>query len=1049
MVDTLAPIPKAARSLVRERLDAAKSLKSDSFREEIRAQIKRDIQSGIVDSQKIRSNVRSFVRQKMNENIIGKVIPKEKRSVGGFIKNAKEDLGEIIHGFGALLGMGFKAVLNPKKAIETGADTTKKLITSPQYRSEWKQRWVDPIIDEYKEYRHPLTKLYEDPVDVFLDITALLSLGGTAVAKAGAKTTGAAIRKAATPITLKNISSSTKFVMRKLPGGEDIVKNMELAAGVRKQISKSQLQFLNIRNKTILEINNRVKKLTKEEIQALPLAAEGFIRPPVKASKEFYEALGLVRSMSKDQERFGLSLGKLTPEIIERRKFQPLAKFLEKEGKIKAPKGIPFEQLTGTQLNAYIGKIKKVFPEADPIYMRHFFEDNPKRFSQFFLNTAPVRKTSPGFLKKSYGKEGYIGSKESNITKAQLSDVLVRQSVENLKWQKNIKLIEDIKKHPAVLPLKAGAKPLPGYRVFAPNGMIRFYKGTIDLTKELKKKANVSDDALEIFQDAAEALGKKEFVGVTSKVKLFQVPEAMSAELSKLVASSNPYIKLFWDKPLDAFRFSVLSLYPRWNLNNVVGNAIFSTISGDVFNPKAFYMYRQAKQSGMFPDELFGGVHQVERTTSGRLGGTIDKIPLVKSTVALHDKLMETKNIGFMVKNAEKTVNFTVFKPIKAIGNLGFKLNFAVDDMFKGVAFINRALKADRKGFMKRMLTSFDDSMKILDDLKKKPAKMEAIVDDVHNWYYHGLNLTDFERRAVRRVIPFYSWMRWISLYSFRVTTEAPIRANILANFSRDFYTFTGQNKLPESLKGAIPIGNDEDGTVYYLRTSGLNPFSTLNELMSEGVLGTALSAAAPGIKVAAEQWKGETSFLGIPFTKKDIHRAINGRLFKFDPEVGKVVEVSEKVKPNLIENILRNYIPQYLLMETLLTKGKKRYTSEGLITILSDLFKDPADRKSVVQDVITLQEEERTTPAIEIAKALGISIKPVEPKTEKARQEALQAATTAIKNKELPILNPNFKKLLREKITQELVGGTPPEELKEKVKIWIGINIEKLKKLK
>ena len=1039
----------------------------EGFKAEIREQMIRDMQSGILEKDRLKTRAKNLLQQKVNERILGKVIPEE-RSLGGFIENAKEDVQELVTGIGALLGLGWKALGSPIESAKKGFNITKNLITSPAYRDKVKVQFVNPIVDEYKEYRNPLTKLYEDPADVLLDVmivasggALLTAKGGALAGKIGATTLGKgltqtakALNVAATPLKLQRIGNATKFTISKLPGGKAIVENFELATQTRKILRREQASFLSARNRVIQEIDKRIKRLTPQEVEALPLAAQGFARPPVGASTNFYEALGLVRSLAKNQERFGIKIGKLTPEIIERRKFQPLEKFLVKEGKLTYK--TPYEELTGNALIARINKIKEFFPEADPIYMRHFFDDEPAKFARFFLNTQPVRTFKPGFLKKSYGVEGYIGAPGKAVTKAQLKEVLVKQGVENVKWQRNIALIERLRAHPMVKPLKVGQEPLPGYKIFAPDGMLRFYSRTMDLTSELNKKIAGKGDVWEVFEDAVKtAFPKEKIVGVTNKVRLYQAPEAMANELSKMVAASNPYVKLFWDAPLDAFRFAVLSLMPRWNMNNAMGNMIFSIVDGTAFNPKAFYIYRQIKKmeqkkgKQIFPDELFGGVHQVERTTAGNIGGAVDRIPWVRSTVAMHEQMLDTRVIGAVMKVVEGTVKVGVYKPISKLGNLGFRLNFAVDDIFKGVGFIKRALLEERKGFLRRMVASFDDSLKAIEKLKKQPAKLESVIDDVHNWYYHGLNITEFERRAVRRVIPFYTWMRWVTLYATRIATEAPVRANIIKNISRDFYMFTGQNKLPPGMEGAIAIGNDEDGGVYYLRTTGMNPFDTLNDFMSEGLFTAIKRGLAPGVKTALEQATGAESFLGIPFTRKDIHSSITGQLFKFDPELGKVEEVRGTVKPALIETLLRNYIPQYLMMEVMLTGGKKRYTAEGMDTILMDLFKDPKERQAIVQDIITLEGEQRTTPILEVAKGLGISIKLVEPENERQRLDALQKATTAILNKELPILNPNFKNLLKDRVMTEMAKGIKGEELKEKIKVWIGQNVEQLKKLK
>jgi len=1103
---------------------------------EIKQIIEDNIKIGNLDSNLIKNDVFNFLKQKINTDILTKVIPKEPKSIMGFVGNFAEDTKELIDGIGSLLGIGVKAALNPIDSIKNVGGFTAKMITSPQYRQQINTTFVKPIIEEYKEYKHPLQKAYEDPLMVLLDATVIASLAGKGLSVAGgtakiatarssstanaistarkaqkiAKTSeelaaatkalkvaqtvektepltrifrtaegiekfGEGLTGASTIFSLKNLSEGTKKIIRQLPEGEAMVRTMELSSKTRKFLSNEQVNFLNIRNNILKQIDDTVKNLSKEEVSILPKVIEGFSQTPANASPEFYKAVGMVKSLADDQARFGIKAGKLTPEIIERRNFQPLANWLEKESKFapseivsaknklrsantveqvtKAEKQLTaarkeygFENLTGQELQGYITTIKNYFPDADPIYMRHFF-DNPKHTTKFMLETKPVREFTPGFLKKSYGKDGYIGS-TTDVTAKQLKTILGKQATENLNWQKNMQLIDTIKNMPETKILKKGDDLLPGHSVFAPDGFLKFYKGTIDLTDDLGKKIKgLSDDTdiWETFQKSVQSTFpkfEKKFTGVTD-TKIYQVPTAVANQLQKSVTSTNPYIKLIWDKPIDAFRFAALGLFPRWQFNNIIGNTVFSIVDGSIFNPKAFYIQNQArKQPGLMPDNLFGGIHQTERTTSGKLGSAVD-LPVVRSTIAMHDNVLNTKFIGGLVKNIEKTVNMAVVKPIVTIGNASFKLNGYVDDAFKGAAFVNKVLKNDRKNFLTRMTTSLDDSLKILEGTTKNKKLTQKIVDDVQDWYYYGLNLTDFERRFIRRTVPFYSWMRWATLYSYKITTEAPVRANIIANMSRDFYTFTGQNNLPDHLKGSVPIGTDEDGTVHYLKTKGLNPFSHINDLMAgEGLIGsvltTALQSSAPPIKTAAELSLGKDIFLDRPFTREDVQRMMNGDLYKFDPELGDLKKIEGKIRPNAIESLLRNYIPQYLLMETVLTGGQKRYTAEGLNTILSDLFKNPEDRKSIVKDVLSRQGEEEPKWGYEFLKTLGINIKEITPESRRFDQEMKERATNALKNKMLPILDDNFKKKVKVKLMEEIAKGTPKKEIETKLKGWI-----------
>lgn len=1067
-----------------------------AFKEEFRGYVKDLIQSGETDKEVIKNSAKSFAKRRVNELFIQKAIPKEGKTVKGFLSNVGEDIGEMVNGLGSMIGSGLNIVASPFKdvygqltggksdrtteGIKTIGTSTASLLTSPAYRQTVYQTYVKPIVDEYKEYRHPLEKVYEDPVSVMLDVSSLVTFGATSALKAsyisskaakaaeiagqttkaeilstvatGAEKTARVLDKAQV-FKWSNLTNTTRSVFEALPGGKELVTKWQQAADTRKMLNKEQMSFLTLRNKTLQEIDTTVQSLSPDEAAVLPRVIEGFVQSPVDASDDFRKAVGLVRALADDQARFGIKLGSLTNDIIERRKFQPLNNYLSKADTAEAKSfqnlidvDDVYTDLTGAELRGRIDTIKKFFPDADPVYMRHFFDDSPKKFSSFFLNTAPVRSFKPGFLKKSYGKDGYIGS--SSVTKEQLIDVLGRQATENLKFQRNIQLIESVKSHPLTKPLKRGEKPMDGYKIFAPDGLIRFYKGTINMADELSKVSSKynGSNLEDLFTEAGKSMSDyiftdKSFIGVT-KAKLYQVPEAIANELSRQTKATNPYMKLLYDQPLDAFRFFTLSLSPRWMVNNILGNAFFSVMSGDVFSPKNFYLASQARKAGLLPDELMAGMYRMERTTSGRLGAAADTM-LVKSSMMMHEAMLNTKVVGSIVRAIEKTVNWGVVKPLTKIGNTTIAINQAVDDLFKASSYINRALINERKGYMKRMTMSFEESLKILEDVKLDGTKAEAALDHVHNWYYHGLGLTNFERRVIRRVIPFYSWMRWSTLYAYHMATEAPTRLNIIANMSRDFYMLTGQNQLPDSLKGAVPIGSDDDGTVYYLQTKGVNPFGVIDTILGGdsligGTATAALQGAAPSFKTVFEQATGRDTFLDRPFTRKDIIEAQGGRLWRIDPETGELKEMTDKVRPAVLEHMLRNYIPQYLLLETVLTGGQKRYTAEGLDEILKDLVREPGARKAIVEDVITKQGEESVKYGYELYKALGVNIKDITAEDRVQREKAREAATSTLKNKLLPILNEDFKKQLKERMIDEIQKGTPKDEIRAKVKLWI-----------
>jgi len=1000
----------------------------------------------------LKNQLKAKIKQRVKNDVLAQQIKAPKKSVGGFFSNLKNDVSEVVQGIGALGGMLVKGIINTvKEPFLPGTQSyVGKLVKEPSKTlSETGQKAKEMgnlLLDEYKEYRHPIEKAYEDPLDVFLDIITVLSLGGGLITKGGVKTatvapkfgkalttTGKIIQAPAKAVTFKGIVSNTRKLIGVVPGGKGLLQGLDDWASINKLMNSSQRANIFARNRAIHQVDDVIKKLKPEEVNSLIPSAQGLVTV-VNPSENFQKALGLTRALAKERELFGLQIGSLTPEQVLLRKYKPLAKQLGLTGE----KGI----LSKTQLNT----IKKIFPDADPVYIQHMFADTPKNFADYFLNTNPTRNYKPGFLKKFTGTEGYIGEAGAKIAKEELAGVFKKEAIQTLKWKNNIKLIDDLLKNPTVKAYKIGQELLPGHKVFAPNGLLRFYKGKINLSDEIArigtgKAINTADDIFSVLKEAIDnvfpggADFTKEYLGVTKKVKLYQVPEAVARQLTKAVQPSNPFVKLLWDKPMDAFRYSVLALSPRWLVNNFAGNTTFSMMTGDLFD-LPIKEYKKALKAGLIPDEVFTGLFRMERTTSGNLGKAADIINEIGKAGKGKSKIID----GLVLKG-EKVFG-TLTKPIRKIGEASFYINQVTDDFFRGTHFINKVIKDTRKKFITSTAKSFDDTFDVLQKGLKNPKIVQEAVDSVNKWFYGAANLTNLERRVFRRVIPFYSWMRWITEYSIRLPLEAPARANLLRNIGKATYVFTGQDRLPDYLRGSIPIGTSDDGSVYYLRSSGANPFSTINELVTFGLSGSLIQAAAPGIKTVYEQATGKEAFpisAGKEFTIEDLTQVRSGRLYTFNPESGEVEEVNEVVRPNLLENLLRNFIPQYLLLEKVLTGGRRRYTAEGLLTILNDLRLPEEERKSIIKDSITLESEKNLKKlTFDVASLGGVPIYEWTAQSQKYSREELEEATNLIFNKENPMFKSNFKNQLKERIIKEFQKGTSTEELKLKVKSWI-----------
>ena len=327
----------------------------------------------------LKNQLRAVVKQRVREETLREQTKKPGKSISGFLGNVVGDIKEMVQGLGALAGMIVGDIINT--AREPFVPGTQSfiggLISEPKSTIAGvaeKGRAVGKLLaEEYKEYRHPLEKLYEDPFDVFLDVLTIASLGAITLPRVGLKVAavapkagqaiivaGKVVGAPARAVSFGGIADTTRKVIGKVPGGEGLLQGFDNWSSINKVLNREQFRHLAARNRIIKNVDDTMQPLSDAEVNSLIPAVEGRVTP-VNPTPEFQRALGMTRSLAKDRELFGLDIGKLTPQQIELRRFQPLAKQL----------GIVGE---GEKFNTKaLAALKRQFPDADPVYVQHFF----------------------------------------------------------------------------------------------------------------------------------------------------------------------------------------------------------------------------------------------------------------------------------------------------------------------------------------------------------------------------------------------------------------------------------------------------------------------------------------------------------------------------------------------------------------------------------------------------------------------------------------------------------------------------------------------------
>ncbi len=386
----------------------------------------------------------------------------------------------------------------------------------------------------------------------------------------------------------------------------------------------------------------------------------------------------------------------------------------------------------------------------------------------------------------------------------------------------------------------------------------------------------------------------------------------------------------YYDSLLDGWKAGMLAFHPRWYVYNLVGNTFQYMLmsGGDVRSIRDTMRYRQKLGAAL-----------------GDVGADVRMASLAR-------------DVGL-----EPGMSTGV---LRKIADAGFGFNDRLEGLIRDAAMVSRT-RTELKSAGKLKRGDSVDAM--VDAIGNLPADSPIIREAARTTTlfmgeYRRFNT--FERAVLRRVFPFYSWLRVITKLTASLPFKAPIRSELLSIGTQlAFESMTDEEQFLENLRPLWDRGGvGVPGTDIVVRTTSANPLSTVapyvdalgNRSANEFVAALAPSITPPfSAAVAAAAGKsvlGQRDFTA-PAGYNDTVPVYGRDPLYRDPATGRI-ETADPAKPPLLESLAQSTIPFYgSALRSVAAGEKKPYDTASTPALIanrlfgigdaSQLFKKPS----------------------------------------------------------------------------------------------------------
>jgi hypothetical protein len=818
-----------------------------------------------------------------------------------------KELSEAGGGLGAIPASLLAAIgAIPKALLEPPIKTTAQFAFEPEKKAT-----------EYAE--HPVAAPLQDILGAYIAGGAVKGIIGGA-AKAGMTPIEAAIKAPG-----GRISAAGKYIeppktgilkpqvikaLQKTEAGRNIIERLGLTPEQQSLAELTRTYYQKLRRTRVVEgeseLSNILKKLEPEEKKKFTGITEGVIptselqaqklkeallgakaKPgqlslleqyslevpkaaKIKAAKiktynvesgsNLAKALELWRNLSAEQWQY--IKGKNVPIETTTLKTVTIPEALAKQWgidtkKVKLRSYVEAEKAKWIPLEKYTGRSMEELQSLGidtPTYFPHIEKfEFPTRPSTAYTGISAGK---PGFLKKRTGFMGYM--READVVIPLHRKAFVR-------WKLTREFIDDIM-DTFGKPFKRDEELLPGYAEYKPQDII---------------PPGMTAEEMQAF-------------GTPLLKEKIQMPTGIITELNTWVKTPGhveQFLRSYVDPATNVWRVSVLSLSPRWLLNNFFGNIILNTL-GDVGISgyiEAFVKFRQASKLAKTEGISF-------QSALAKLG--------VPPEVAQ----------GVFFGEMEAASATRLARVLQTVGKPAMKANTWIETLGRTAHY--------------------------LDKIGKGLSEKEAI-NSVNEFLFNYLAGSPGSRSFARRIFPFWTWNKNITRLAFTYPLKHPMRAALLAKadiIGTEIYEDNLRNMgidptlIPDYLKHSYMLPwSDENGKPFYISLRGIDPMGDVTSFVSNP-----MASINPILKVGIEGVTGVNLFTLRQFTAP-YEVTKEGKTVSKKPSVWRLIGRNFP-QITMIDDIFRPY-SKYETGDIMLQKtGEPYYTKDKLLTVLKIL---------------------------------------------------------------------------------------------------------------